>query len=48
MEELLAKAHEIADWYEEKDILFDDDDCPYVNTELEDDEGNVEVKRRYL
>jgi len=48
MEELLAKAHEIADWYEEKDILFDEFARPYVNAEYEDDEGNVEVKKRYL
>lgn len=48
MEELLAKAHEIADWYEEKDIMFDEFDRPYVNVENEDDEGNVSVKKRYL
>lgn len=47
-EDLLARAREIADWYEDKDLLFDDYGRPYVNVEYEDDECNVTVKRSYL
>lgn len=46
--ELLARAQEIADWYQEKDIMIDEDGRPYVVVDYEDDECRVEFKKRYL
>lgn len=49
--ELLERAQEIASWYEEKDIMWDDNNRPYVMIETEtdhSDEYRVEFKKRYL
>lgn len=47
----LKRAKKIADWYEEKDIMFDDEQRPYVIVEYESDhsdEYRIEFTRRYL
>lgn len=50
IEMLLARAHEIADFYQEQDIMWDDD-RPYVMVETEtdhSDEYRSEFRKRFL
>lgn len=50
-DELLEKAHMVADWYEEKDIMFDDFDRAYVMIDVEtdhSDDSRSEFKKCYL